>query len=201
MESSGSSCGANLMQMRTVQIVPYQPDWPAAFRAEQQALMAALDGPVIGLHHIGSTAVPGLAAKPILDLLLVVTDLALLDAQSASLTALGYVAKGENGIPGRRYFCKGGAQRSHHLHAFTPQAPQILQHLAFRDCLRNHPETATAYAALKTQLARQYPQDPARYQAGKAEFIQQLLQQTGLLPDAQYEDKGGNHCIAAQSPG
>lgn len=165
------------MNCRTVSIVPYQPDWPEAFSAEQQVLLARLGKLVIELHHIGSTAVPGLAAKPIVDLLLVVTDLSELDTHTAILAALGYVAKGENGITGRRYFCKGSPQRSHHLHAYMVGAEQIRQHLAFRDYLCAHPEKALAYAELKRNLAGQFPQDPARYQAGKDMFIQQLLTQ------------------------
>jgi GrpB-like predicted nucleotidyltransferase (UPF0157 family) len=135
----------------------------------------------MALHHIGSTAVPGLAAKPIVDLLLEVTDLAALDQQTAALAALGYVNKGENGIAGRRYFYKNSAeqpqQRSHHLHAFVRGAPQIRQHLTLRDYLRGHPVAVAAYAALKLALAQQFPNDTQRYQAGKDHFIAQLLQQ------------------------
>lgn len=166
---------------RTVTVLPYQDHWPLAFANEQAALLKVLGSTAMALHHIGSTAVPGLAAKPILDLLLEVTDLAALDQQTAALAALGYIAKGENGIAGRRYFYKNSTehpqQRSHHLHAFVRGAPQIRQHLALRDYLRQHPVAVADYAALKLALAQQFPHDTQRYQAGKDHFIAQLLQQ------------------------
>jgi len=170
------------MTSRTISVLPYQASWPEGFHAEQTVLSAALGNTALALHHIGSTAVPGLAAKPILDLLLEVTDLAALDDQTAALAALGYIAKGENGIAGRRYFYKNSPkhsqQRSHHLHAFVRGAPQIRQHLALRDYLRQNPVAVAAYAALKLALAQQFPNDTQRYQAGKDHFIAQLLQQT-----------------------
>ncbi len=166
---------------RTVTVLPYQDHWPLAFANEQAALLKVLGSTAMALHHIGSTAVPDLAAKPILDLLLEVTDLAQLDACTDDLACLGYVAKGENGIAGRRYFYKNSAehpqQRSHHLHAFVHGAPQIRQHLALRDYLRLNPAAVAEYAALKLALAQQFPNDTQRYQAGKDQFIAQLLQQ------------------------
>lgn len=165
---------------RTVAVVPWQSSWSDAFAMEQAVLFAALGDTALALHHIGSTAVPGLAAKPILDLLLEVPNLASLDAKTADLAALGYVAKGENGIPNRRYFQKGGLHRTHHLHAFVHAAPEVIQHLLFRDYLRATPTAVAAYAALKLQLAQQFPQDSSRYQAGKQAFIAQLLQQARL---------------------
>ena len=169
------------LSQRTVTVLPYQDHWPQAFASEQGALLKALGSTAIALHHIGSTAVPGLAAKPILDLLLEVTDLVQLDACTDELACLGYVAKGENGIAGRRYYYKNSPeashQRSHHLHAFVSGAPQIRQHLALRDYLRKHPVAVAKYAELKQALARQFPNDSQSYQAGKDHFIAQLLQQ------------------------
>lgn len=166
---------------RTVTVVPYQDHWPQAFACAQVALLKVLGSTALALHHIGSTAVPGLAAKPILDLLLEVTDLAALDNQTAVLAALGYVGKGENGIAGRRYFYKNtppeSNQRSHHLHVFVRAAPQVRQHLALRDYLRQNPAAVAEYSALKQALARQFPNDTQSYQAGKDHFIGQLLQQ------------------------
>lgn len=162
---------------RTVVVVPSQADWPVAFAKARTEILQALGEIVYELHHIGSTAVPGLAAKPILDLLLEVTDLNELDAKTQMLLTLGYHAKGENGIPGRRYFYKGDPSRTHHLHAFVVNAPLARQHLLFRDFLRTNPAAASQYATLKLELASQFPEDNARYQAGKDAFIVQLLQQ------------------------
>ncbi len=161
---------------RTVSVVPYQTSWAADFAKERTALIATLGEVVQAAQHIGSTAVVGLAAKPIIDILLTVTDLQALDAQSATLATLGYVAKGENGIIGRRYFQKGGQVRTHHLHAFVQGAPQITAHLSFRDYLRENPDVVAQYAQLKLALIRQFAHDTVRYQAGKDEFITQLFQ-------------------------
>ena len=166
---------------RSVMVIPYQTHWPAVFATEQASILAALGTTALALHHIGSTAVPGLAAKPIIDLLLEVTDLSEFDTKAAALASLGYIAKGENGISGRRYFYRntapGSNQRSHHLHVFVRGAPQVGQHLTLRDYLRQNPGAAAEYSALKQRLARQFPSDTHSYQAGKDHFVTQLLQQ------------------------
>ncbi|HBL29092.1 MAG TPA: GrpB family protein, partial [Acidobacteria bacterium] len=141
------------MERRVLEVVAYNPEWPQRFEAEQALLREALGGVVVKVHHMGSTAVPGLPAKPIIDLLLEVSDLQELDERTPELEALGYKAKGENGITGRRYFQKGGLQRTHHLHAFKTGDAQVVRHLAFRDYLIGHPEVAREYADLKMRLA------------------------------------------------
>ena len=168
---------------RTVTVLPYQTNWPADFATEQTALIAALGEIAFSVQHIGSTAVVGLAAKPIIDMLMIVTDLAELDARTLKMAALGYVAKGENGIIGRRYFQKGGQMRTHHLHAFVQGAPQIAAHLRFRDNLRSNPQLVAQYSALKLGLAKQFNNDTVRYQAGKDTFVTQVLAPTAELPD------------------
>ena len=135
---------------RTVTVLPYQTNWPADFATEQTALLSALGEIALSVQHIGSTAVVGLAAKPIIDMLMIVTDLAELDACTLKMVELGYVAKGENGIIGRRYFQKGGQMRTHHLHAFVQGAPQIAAHLRFRDNLRSNPQLVAAIFSVKT---------------------------------------------------
>ncbi len=158
-----------------VRVLPYQAAWPVAFEAEALSLRALLGRCVHGLHHIGSTSVPGLAAKPIIDMLLEVPDLARLDAGSEALVAAGYEALGEYGLPGRRYFRKSDAlgQRSHHLHAFTAGHHEVRRHLAFRDYLIAHAEVAAAYGALKQALAMAHPEDIDAYMDGKDPFIKQ----------------------------
>ncbi|HLO95940.1 MAG TPA: GrpB family protein [Burkholderiaceae bacterium] len=156
-----------------VRVEPYQADWPHAFEAECRRLQQALGDVVHALHHIGSTSVPGLAAKPIIDMLLEVPDLATLDARSEALAVLGYEALGEYGLPGRRYFRKSDAlgQRSHHLHAFAAAHAEARRHLVFRDYLIAHPEVAAAYGALKLALAQAHPEDIEAYMDGKDPFI------------------------------
>ncbi len=156
-----------------VRVLPFQVGWRPAFETESLLVREALGDAVHALHHIGSTAVPGLAAKPVIDMLLEVPDLALLDARSEALLALGYEALGEYGLPGRRYFRKSDAQgqRSHHLRAFVAGHREARRHLVFRDYLIAHPEVATAYGALKLAQARAHPQDIEAYMDGKDPFI------------------------------
>jgi GrpB-like predicted nucleotidyltransferase (UPF0157 family) len=127
---------------------------------------------LVVLHHIGSTAVPGLPAKPTIDILAEVQSHDALEACIPELAAMGYQAKGENGVSGRRYFHSlSGEVHLFHLHAYEIGHADIRRHLDFRDYLRAHPDTARAYAALKHSLAAEYPYDPQLYTAGKSDFI------------------------------
>lgn len=162
--------------MRTLIITPYDAQWPPRFAQECARLQAALGQTVIAIHHIGSTSVPGLAAKPVIDILLVAAALDELDRCTPALARLGYRARGENGIPGRRYFVKGGDRRTHQLHAFAAGDRQIINHLAFRDYLRQHPEIAAQYAQVKYAAAQACNNDIPRYQALKSAFIGHHLQ-------------------------
>jgi GrpB-like predicted nucleotidyltransferase (UPF0157 family) len=145
------------------------------FATESAEIAAALGDVVVAVHHVGSTAIPGIFAKPIIDILLEVDDVARLDQRSAAMQQLGYEALGEFGIPGRRYFRKNGSsgRRTHQVHAFEAGTPQVLRHLAFRDYLIAHPQLAQAYGQLKYALARQHPQDIDAYIAGKSPFLQE----------------------------
>jgi GrpB-like predicted nucleotidyltransferase (UPF0157 family) len=133
--------------MRVI-VVPPDPSWPAAFEAAAAEVRAALGENLVQVHHIGSTAIPGIWAKPIIDQLAVVRDLAKLDEQSPRLVELGYEAMGEFGIPGRRYFRRDDAAgvRTHQIHAFAAGSEHVLRHLAFRDFMRGHPALAAEYS-------------------------------------------------------
>lgn len=155
-----------------VTVVDSRPEWPEYFEAEAVRLRPVLGRNLVALFHIGSTSVPGLKAKPIIDILPVVHDIALLDTQTDAFRELGYKAKGEFGIPGRRYFQKGGANRTHQIHAFQyDNTHAILRHVAFRDYLRTHPAVCDAYATLKARLAEQHPEDIGAYCDGKDDFV------------------------------
>lgn len=160
------------MSGRVVSVVPYDPAWPQRFAEERVRLRSALAETAVAIFHIGSTAVPGLAAKPIIDILVAASSLQAIETRHIALAAMGYVSKGENGIVGRRYFQKGGAERSHHLHIYQHDNPHLVRHLAFRDYLRAHPAVSAAYAALKRDLAGRHQRDSAAYQDGKADFLQ-----------------------------
>ncbi|QYJ84043.1 GrpB family protein [Shewanella aegiceratis] len=160
---------------RIIEVLDYQGLWPRVFEAEKALLQSVLGDGVITIEHIGSTSVPGLAAKPIIDILAEVERLDVLDAKSSELATLGYRARGEHGIAGRRYFQKGAAQRSHHLHVFQSGSTQLTCHRAFRDYLIAHPDKAREYAELKRIAALSCHHDSEAYKAAKEEFIQETL--------------------------
>ncbi len=158
-----------------VRVVEYDPHWPQMFEREAEKLAAVLGDNLVAIHHIGSTAVEGLAAKPIIDILPVVKNLAYVDAKNEQFAALGYECMGEFGIPGRRYMRKGGDLRTHQVHVFAQENEYaISRHLAVRDYLRAHPAEAAEYAALKRSLAARYPSDIEGYCDGKDAFVKQL---------------------------
>lgn len=160
---------------REVIVVAYDSQWPARFAEEAARLAPVFGRELIAIHHIGSTSIPGMAAKPIIDMLPVVWQIEAVDALNLTMEALGYAPRGEFGIPGRRYFAKGqGAQRSHHVHVFAVDHPDVARHLNFRDYLIAHPAEAEAYASLKQALARQYPHDMEAYIAGKDGLIKEI---------------------------
>lgn len=159
------------MSKRIIKVVDYQPDWIELFNKEREILCQCLGKTVVAVHHIGSTAIIGLAAKPIIDILVEVTSLEGLDKQVGKMTDNGYLAKGENGIDRRRYFQKGGVQRSHHIHAFIHKDEHVIRHLAFRDYLRNNPEIAQQYGEVKKKAAAQCNNDPLLYCQLKEEFM------------------------------
>lgn len=152
--------------------VPHDPDWRAQFLAEQRLIAAALNIPSACIHHVGSTAIPPIYAKPIIDVLVEVEDVGELDARSA-MRALGYRARGENGIAGRRYFTKDRSDglRSHHVHCFERGSPGVIRHLAFRDFLRAHPDRAETYSKIK-QEALEFGLLGEAYIGAKASFVE-----------------------------
>ena len=158
-----------------ITVVDYNPAWPELFAAERDLIAPVLGDHLLECYHIGSTAVPGLAAKPIIDLMVVVRDVALVDALAAQFEALGYEYLGEFGMAGRRYLRKGGAERTHQIHVFDLKSEHhIVRHLALRDYLRAHPAACAAYAELKRQLAAQFPYDIEGYCEGKDAMVQEL---------------------------
>ncbi|UNK62911.1 GrpB family protein [Buttiauxella ferragutiae] len=162
--------------MRTVIVVPYDKQWPLMFESESSLIQALLGEVVKGIHHIGSTSVPGLAAKPVIDILLEVVGVSELDKCNSVMTRAGYIARGENGIRGRRYFIKGGDKRSHQVHAFAVGDMQVVKHLAFRDYLIKNREEAVLYTEIKRAAALASKNDVQRYCELKAGFIEHHLQ-------------------------
>ena len=153
----------------------YDPAWPEQFELEAGLIRHALGENCLEIYHIGSTSVPGLAAKPIIDIMPVVRSLDGVDEASDALEALGYEYLGEFGIPGRRFYAKGGDNRTHHIHIFElGNEKDTLRHIAVRDYLSSHPDTAAEYAALKKKLAEEFPYDNDGYCDGKEEYMKSL---------------------------
>lgn len=162
--------------MRQVIVTPYQSSWPEAFQQAKEQLETIFGDHLLAIHHIGSTSVPGLSAKPILDILPVVDSLDGIEAFDAAMEQIGYEAKGEFGMPGRRYYRKGGDNRTHHIHLYADGNPEIMRHVVFRDYLRQHPQEVEAYSTIKERLERQYPEDISAYIAGKDSFVKTMEQ-------------------------
>lgn len=155
-----------------VVIAPYDQDWPAIARAYADGLRVL--GPVLtAVHHIGSTSVPGLAAKPVIDLMPVVTDITKLDLCRLMVERAGYEWHGELGIVGRRYCTLSDAAggRLAQLHFFEDGSPHIARHLAFRDYLRAHPKVARAYEQEKRRARDLHPDDSHAYSDEKSNWI------------------------------
>ncbi|SMX37734.1 dephospho-CoA kinase/protein folding accessory domain-containing protein [Octadecabacter ascidiaceicola] len=154
-------------------VVAHDPNWKADFDAEKRAIKACLRGVDIMLHHIGSTAIERILAKPIIDLLGVVSDLSQVDANARAMEGLGYEVMGAFGIEGRRYFRKitADGRRTHQLHIYEKNSPHIERHLAFREYLREHANVASAYSDLKETLVSVEGQTWGGYLDGKDAFI------------------------------
>ncbi|HVF66171.1 MAG TPA: GrpB family protein [Pyrinomonadaceae bacterium] len=162
--------------MRKVEVVAHDPRWRDAFEAEAKRVADALGENVVAVHHIGSTAIPEIYAKPVVDLLVEVRDVNEVDVRSRSMESLGYEVMGEYGIHGRRYFRKDNREgiRTHQVHAFEAGSAEVVRHLAFRDYMIAHPADARRYSELKRRLADEHPQSMDAYMDGKDGFIKEM---------------------------
>lgn len=157
-----------------VELTPHNPNWAAMAEAESAALAIALGSCLVQVHHVGSTSIPGIHAKPIIDLLPVVSSLAELDRRRSDIEALGYQWWGEYGLPGRRYLTKSDPTTGRRLtqaHCFLQGSPEITRHLAFRDHLRARPDLAQAYDREKRRCRDAHPNDSHAYGDCKARWI------------------------------
>lgn len=151
--------------------------WLSLFAEEADELKGILGEEIVSIHHFGSTSIPELEAKPIIDILAVVKDITLIENYNEKLQVLGYEGKGENGIPGRRYFQKGGDDRTHHLHVYRIGSPEIERHLTFRDYLRTHSIVRKEYGELKRRLSQKFPYDIESYIKGKEELALKIQEE------------------------
>ena len=164
-----------------ITVVDYDPAWPAVFEAIRQRIASALGSLALRIEHMGSTSVPGLAAKPIIDIDTVIRVAGDLPATIERLEAIGYNHRGEiqGGPPGCEAFDRPPDAPVHHLFVCPLGTDQFEKHLAFRDYLRTHPEARAEYMALKRDLAARFSHDRLRYTESKSEFILGILARCG----------------------
>ncbi|WP_039042320.1 GrpB family protein [Sporosarcina sp. ZBG7A] len=158
-----------------VRLSEYQGNWIRMYEDEAEILKFIFGDEIIKFEHFGSTAVPNMKAKPVVDMMCLVKDIEKIDLFNEQMERLGYDVAGEWGIPGRRLFRKGGEGRTHHIHVYQYNHPQIRRHLVFRDYLRTHPDEVKRYTCFKEKLADQYD-DTALYSKAKKPFIKEMEQ-------------------------
>lgn len=161
--------------VRRIEVVPHRPEWGEEYRSEARRITSILGENLAEIHHIGSTAILGIQAKPVIDILVIVTDLLSILDKIADFQALGYDHRGEYGIPGRQYFRKIIAgEHTHHLHIYQTGHPDPAVLINFRDYLRDNPEEAQAYSRLKQKLAVRHRYSSVDYTDAKTEFITRI---------------------------
>lgn len=163
-----------------VELVAHDPRWAQAAAERGRVLAAALGPVLIEVQHIGSTAIAGIRAKPVLDLMPLVRDLAGLDARRGAVEALGYQWWGEYGLPGRRYCTLSDPDSGRRLvqaHCYVAGSAEAVRHLAFRDYLRAHSDIAADYDALKQRCRDRHPMDSHAYSDCKNDWIQRVQAQ------------------------
>ena len=168
--------------VRTIKVADYDVAWTMAFNQEGLALSRVFGDSLVAIHHIGSTSIPELLAKPIIDILVVLNETQTIDRYSRGMEQLGYRVRGEcldaeiPGTPGRFYFSKDSdTVRSHQVHVCAVGHPEVADKLVFRDYLRAHLHRATAYGNLKRRLALDHRHNIIGYMRGKDEFIKSVL--------------------------
>jgi GrpB-like predicted nucleotidyltransferase (UPF0157 family) len=159
-----------------IEVVDYDPGWPRRYEEERDRIAAALGDAVVAIEHVGGTAVPGLPAKPVIDIMVGVPDIERAGQAVAGLINLGYqyVPELESQLPERRYF-RRGTPETHHVHMVTMGSDFWEEHVLFRDYLRSNPQAAEEYGKLKRGLANRFRFDRDAYRAGKVPFIDTVV--------------------------
>lgn len=158
-----------------IKVTDYNENWVQLFLKEEKIIREIFKDEIVEIHHVGSTAVPGLKAKPVIDIMPIVKNIERIDPFNAQMIEIGYEPLGELGMKGRRYFRKGGENRTHQIHMFQWDNDfQIERHLAVRDYLRSHENDAIEYGKLKERLAGEFPKDIEGYSRGKDDYVKSL---------------------------
>lgn len=170
-------------------IVEYDPRWPEQFERLRSRIASALGPLAAAIEHVGSTAVPGLAAKPIIDLDVLLDSAASLSEAITRLGTLGYQHRGDLGVPGREAFRSPSNDSPHHLYVHGPGSREFRRHVAFRDYLRANREDARAYECLKRTLARQFRDDREAYNLAKTDFVEAILRRADATEHSRFASR------------
>lgn len=170
------------MKTKKVTVQPYDPQWKEDFEAIRLEMASVLEAFALRIEHVGSTSVPGLSAKPIIDLDVVISDYDVFPEVVRRLEKAGYLHEGNLGIPEREAFCykEKPHLREHHLYVCPAASKELHRHITFRNYLRSHPEAVKAYGAVKEEAARLYPDSIEDYMQYKSRCIAMLYQKCGL---------------------
>jgi GrpB-like predicted nucleotidyltransferase (UPF0157 family) len=166
--------------MNRVHVVAYDPQWPWIFEQIRAHVWPAVRDVAIDVEHVGSTSVPGLMAKPVIDACIVVASRSEVQVCIDRLAGIGYVHRGNLGVPEREAFRRPDGLPRHHLYLSPRESLSLRNHLGFRDYLRSHPEAAREYGELKASLARRFPADIDSYIVGKTDFVLRILGEIGF---------------------
>lgn len=178
--------------METVIVVEYDEAWPEIFQRLHSNIWPLVADFASSIEHVGSTSVPGLAAKPVIDMSVVVGSEAEVRLAIDRLATVGYLHRGNLGIEGREAFHSPAGSPTHHLYVCLEGSLGLQNHLAVRNYLRAHPEMAQAYGELKKKLAREFPSDIETYIEGKTDLLLGVLREAGLHPDRLKTIEAGN---------
>ena len=170
------------MSTKHVVVLPYDEAWKKDFEDIKAELMQVLEGLVLSIEHVGSTSVPGLAAKPVIDIDVVIEDQGIFDKVKTALETIGYHHEGNLGIVGREAFKYEGKDhlQRHHLYGCPRDSAELKRHIAFRDYLRSHPEAVREYSRVKEEGAELYRHDIDRYIEHKSPFIEGIYREIGI---------------------
>ncbi len=158
-----------------VRLEKYSPEWKTLYEKEEKLLRDSVGEYIIDIQHIGSTSIPDIVAKPIIDIGIAIANFEEGQRLIEPIQNLGYQYKGENGIPRRHYFVKGNPT-THHLHILEIDSDEWKKHITFRDSLRKNKELAEEYTRIKTELAEKFRNDRLAYTEGKTDFVQYVLE-------------------------
>ncbi len=169
------------MKTKNVVVEEYNPAWGNEFRKIEEELLFVLAGKILSIEHVGSTSVKGLAAKPIIDIDIVIDDN--FDEVKSLLEEIGYCHEGDLGIPGRDAFKYEGKPNlmMHHLYVCKRDNEELQRHITFRNYLREHPDIRDRYGAVKKEMALQYSDDRDSYILGKSSIIEEIYRMCGLI--------------------